>query len=171
MTLHDLRKVSYDFPVSSVYDAIIGLLKQHGVAYEEFDHEPILNYDDAEKQKQHFGWTGTESKNVFMKGGDGKYYVFVTFQGQRVDFKKLKEVLGVKLSIASEDDVRNVVQCVPGCVAPFGFSSDITILLDPTLFTHTDYLFSPGVTTKTIRTNVQDLKKVFDGLPNPVIKM
>ncbi len=152
--------------MASVYDAIIGLLRQHQIPYKEFDHEPILNYDDAEKQKQKFQWSGTESKNVFMKGDDSTYYVFVTFQGQRVDFKKLKELLGVKLSIASEDDVRAVAQCVPGCVAPFGFSSDITILLDPTLFTHTDYLFSPGVTTKTIQTNVQELKKIFDGLPN-----
>src|SRR5207249_2101538 len=105
-----------------------------------------------------------ESKNVFMKGGDGKYYVFVTYQGQRVDFKKLKEILGVKLSIANEEDVRDVIHCVPGCVAPFGFSSEITILLDPSLFTHADYLFSPGVTTKTIQTNVRELKKIFDAL-------
>ncbi len=152
--------------MSQLYENIIGLLKQHFVPYTEFDHDPILNYEDAEKQKQAFQWTGIESKNVFMKGSDGKYYVFVTFQGQRVDFKKLKELLGVKLSIASEEDVRTVIHCVPGCVAPFGFSDQITILLDPALFTHTDYLFSPGVTTKTIQTNAQELKKIFDSIPN-----
>jgi len=81
----------------------------------------------------------------------------------------LKSILGTKVSVASEEDVRNVVLCVPGCVAPFGFSEDITIIIDSLIYEFSDYLFSPGVTTKTIQTNVQDLKNLFTDLPNKVI--
>lgn len=150
--------------MSSVYENIIGLLKKHSVAYKEYDHPPILNYDDAEREKAKFGWQGIESKNVFMKGDDGKYYIYVTTQGQKVDFKKLKELFGVKLSIASSDDVVNVVQCVPGCVSPFGFSSEIVTLVDEKIFQHGEYLFSPGVTTKTVWLNLSDLKPVFEDI-------
>lgn len=155
----------------AIYNKIIELLNQQQVLFKEFDHDPILNYEDAEKEKQKFGWQGVESKNVFMKGNDGKYYLFVTVQGQKVDFKKLKEMLGVKLYIASEDDVKNIIKCVPGCVAPFGFAEDIIVLIDPGIFQYTDYLFSPGVTTKTIQANVQDLKPIFFGLQNRVIEI
>ena len=44
-------KLLYDSRMSTIYDAIITLMRQHGIAYQEYDHEPILNYEDAEKQK------------------------------------------------------------------------------------------------------------------------
>lgn len=81
----------------------------------------------------------------------------------------LKEVLGVKLSIASREDVEGVIECVPGCVAPFGFSDRIVVIVDRRVFEFSDYLFSPGVTTKTIQTDVRDLKVVFENLKNRVV--
>lgn len=155
----------------TIYDRITGLLAEHGVAYKEYDHDPILTYEDAEREKARLGWDGIESKNVFMRGADGSYYVMMTTAGQRVDFARLKELLGVKLSIASEDDVRNFVECVPGCVVPFGYADHITLLLDKNIFQHTDYLFSPGVTTKTVQLNIQDIKNLLAGLPNKVIEV
>lgn len=155
----------------SLYDRIIRLLSDAHVPYDEYEHDPILSYEDAERERERLGWKGIESKNVFLKGANGAYYVYVTTQGQRVDMARCRELLGTKLSIASEEDVRNVIHCMPGCVAPFGFDEAITILIDPGIFHHTDYLFSPGVTTKTIRANVQDLKAIFERLPNRVAYM
>ena len=157
--------------MNTLYENIITLLNDHTVRYHEYDHDPILNYADAEREASKFGWTGVESKNVFLKGADQKYYLYVTTQGRRVDFAQLKEVLDTKVSLASEEDVRNVALCVPGCVAPFGFSETITIILDPSIDECTEYLFSPGVTTKTIQTNMQELKNIFPHLPNTVITL
>lgn len=81
----------------TIYENIINLLRQHQIAYKEYDHEPILSYEDAEKEKNKFHWEGVESKNIFQ---------------------------------------------------------------------FTDYLFSPGVTTKTIQTNIQDLKPIFENMVN-----
>ena len=157
--------------MQSVYNEIIGTLKTHNIAYREYDHEPILNYEDAEREKQRLGWNGIESKNVFMSGKDGKYYLYVTTQGQKVDFKQVKELTGTNCSMANEEAVRNIIQCVPGCVAPFGFGPEIVVILDRNIFKNTDYLFSPGVTTKTIQLNVQDLAPIFASLPNRVIEV
>lgn len=157
--------------MESIYSNIIKYLKDNQIGYDEYDHDPILNYEDAEREKKRFNWVGIESKNVFLAGDDGRYYLYVTVQGQKVDFKKLKELLGVKLRIASEEDVINVIQCSPGCVAPFGFDPSITILIDISIYQQTDYLFSPGVTTKTIHANFQELKKIFNDLPNKVIEI
>lgn len=157
--------------MESIYPHIIELLQKYQVPYREYDHDPILSYEDAEREKERFSWTGIESKNVFLSGSDGKYYLYVTVQGQKLDFKKLKELLGVKLSIASEEEVRNIIHCVPGCVAPFGFDESIIVMIDTSLFQHSDYLFSPGVTTKTVHANIQDLKKIFENLPNKVVEI
>jgi Ala-tRNA(Pro) deacylase len=155
----------------NIYENIVALLKKYNIVYREYDHDPILNYEDAEREKARLGWTGVESKNVFMKGDDGLYYLYITTQGQKVDFKKLKDLLGVKFSIASGDDVVSVIHCVPGCVAPFGFSENIVIVLDRNVFQYDDYLFSPGVTTKTIQLNVKDLEPLIKGLPNKLVEV
>lgn len=155
----------------SVYDTITALLQKHGVAFKEFDHEPILSYEDAEREKAIHHWEGVESKNVFIESKSGKYFIFVTTFGEKVDFGMLKELLGEKCSIGARDDVEHITGCVPGCIAPFGFSEDITIIVDPKIFEHTNYLFSPGVVTKTFQLNIQDLKPVFADLPNKVITL
>lgn len=155
--------------MTDVYNRVISLLKEHGVAYREYDHEPILSYEDAEREKARHAWEGTESKNVFLKGADGRYYLFATVQGQRVDFGGLKTLLGTKLSLATGEEVSAHSGCVPGCVAPFGFGPEITIICDAVLFQQAGYLFSPGVTTKTIMLNAPDLRPVFAALPNRVL--
>lgn len=153
------------------YQTIVALLEKHQILYKEFDHPPILSYEDAEREKAIHHWEGVESKNVFIQGKSGKYYVFVTVFGEKVDFAKLKELLGEKCSVGERSEVEKITGCVPGCVSPFGFSEDITIIVDPKIFEYRQYLFSPGVTTKTIQVNIQDLKPVFEQLPNVVLML
>ena len=152
----------------SLYQNIINLLQKNNIQYQEFDHDPILSYEDAERERKKFNWQGVESKNVFMKGKDGNYYVFLTIAGQKVDFEKLKELIGTRCSIASHEDVENIIKCVPGCVIPFGFAENITIIIDPQIFDHNQYLFSPGQTDKTIQINPNDLKIIFEKLSNKI---
>ena len=71
--------------MESLYQNIIKLLNEHNIRFREYDHDPILSYNDAEKEQARFGWIGVESKNVFLKGNDKKYYLYVTTQGKRVD--------------------------------------------------------------------------------------
>lgn len=42
-------------------------------------HEPVLNYEIANKVDQELGLTGTETKSLFLKGKSGNYYLFITF--------------------------------------------------------------------------------------------
>jgi Ala-tRNA(Pro) deacylase len=153
----------------SLYDNIISLLDQYSIAYIEYDHPPILSYEDAEREKANHNWQGIESKNVFMTDGNNKYYLFVTTQGTKVDFKQMKELTGSKLALASADAVRDVIHCVPGCVAPFGFDPQITTIIDKSVFSHDHYLFSPGITTKTIQLSPWDLLPLYEKQANTTI--
>ena len=149
-----------------LYKKIIETLKQYNINYKEFDHDPILTYEDAEKEKNNHNWEWVESKNVFMNNKRWNYYIFITVQWEKVDFKKMKEITWEKLSIASNDDVKNIIHCVPWCVAPFWFNSKIFTIVDNKVFEFDNYLFSPWLTTKTIQFSPKDLKKILDDLDN-----
>ncbi|MDD5769407.1 MAG: YbaK/EbsC family protein [Candidatus Gracilibacteria bacterium] len=152
--------------MTKLYNNIMDILKNNNVIFKEYSHGPILNYEDALREQQIHNWDGVESKNVFMTNKNGKYYIFVTFQGQKVDFKLLKDILGEKLSMCNEEEVRDIINCVPGCIAPFGFSYDILTIIDKRVFGLGKYLFSPGVVDKTIGMNSMDLQKIFNNTKN-----
>ena len=145
----------------NIYDNIISTLKSHDINYKLYEHWEILTYEDAEKEKQIHNWEWIESKNVFMKNKAGEYFLFITVQWEKVDFKKMKEITWSKLSLASDEDVRNVIHCVPWCVSPFWFDTWVTCFVDKNIFQHDNYLFSPWLTTKTIQLNPKSLEKIF----------
>jgi Ala-tRNA(Pro) deacylase len=151
-----------------LHSHIISLLEQYHIPYTTYTHTPILSYEYAEREKANHHWQGIESKNVFMTDGNEKYYLFVTTQGTKVDFKQMKELTGAKLTLASSDAVRDVIHCVPGCVAPFGFDASILTIVDRNIFLHDHYLFSPGITTQTIQLCPWDLELLYLDQPNTV---
>ncbi len=95
-----------------------------------------------------------------------KYFLFATIQEQRVDFKQMKQITGEKLSLASNDEVIDIIHCIPWYVAPFWFDETISTIIDSSIFNHELYLFSPWITTETIELNPQYLKILF---PNDYI--
>lgn len=152
----------------NIYKNILNTLERHNIKYKKYIHDPILSYEDAEKEKQIHKWSWVESKNVFMTNKKWKYFLFVTVEWEKVDFKKLKELTWEKLSIASHEEVKNIIHCVPWCVAPFWFRDDILTVVDNKIYDFENYLFSPWITTETIELNPKDLKIVFEELENKV---
>src|SRR3989344_9666150 len=94
-----------------LYENNIKLLKSLNVKFKECTSEPVLSYETAEKVRKEFGLTGTESKSLFLKAKDGKYYMFVSVEGKRADFEKIKDKLGVKISVASQEELKSQTGC------------------------------------------------------------
>ena len=151
-----------------LYQKIIDSIKKHNIEFNEYNHDPILSYEDAEREKNNHNWKWVESKNVFMNDKKWSYFIYVTIQWEKVDFKKMKEVTWEKLKMASNEDVESVIHCVPWCVAPFWFDSSIMTIIDNKVFDYDDYLFSPWVATKTIHLNPKRLKFIFEELDNVI---
>ena len=70
-------------------DAILTKLKELQLDCKICEHEPVLDYEMAQKVDERFGLTGVESKSLFIKTKSGKYYVFLTVQGERLDSKAM----------------------------------------------------------------------------------
>jgi len=144
-----------------IYDNIIKILNDKNINYKIYEHWPILSYEDAEIEKQVHNWEWIESKNVFMTNKKWKYFLLITLQWKKVDFKQMKELTWEKLSLSSDLEVENIINSIPWCIPPFWFEKEIISFVDRNIFQYSSYLFSPWISTKTIELNPKDLKNIF----------
>lgn len=154
--------------VMNIYNNIVDLMKTLDIPYEEYDHEPILDYEKAKELAAIFKWNGTESKSLMLKDKENRLYVFITIEGKRIDTKKAKDITLQKLSICSGEELIDRTGCVPGCVSPLGYSEDVTFLVDNEIFLQDKLLFSPGLAEKTFVVKASDMKILIGNIKNRV---
>ena len=143
--------------------AIRAFMDEKGIAYEWYEHKPVLSYEDAEEVAAEVGYTGTESKSLFLRGKKtGGYYIFFTVQGEKMDAKLIKELTGEKTSVCSGAEMQEVLGCFPGCVSPFGHEDSVTLIIDELVYDTEKLVFSPGVPNKTVVIRTADLKTILD---------
>ncbi len=126
-------------------------------------HEPILNYETAEKVDKELGLTGTETKTLFLKGKSGKYYLYVTLSDRRMDSKLLKDILGEKSKLVSGEDMIELTGMQPGCMTPFGLPEDLIsgIVIDNDIYKEEKLICAFGSETMSMEIVSEDLKSIF----------
>ncbi|MBS4538533.1 YbaK/EbsC family protein [Clostridium sp. D2Q-11] len=152
-----------------MYDRVINLLKEANVEYNRYKHQPILDYDTAKEVKDKYNLSGVESKSLFIKSKSDEYYIFITVENKKMDSKRVKKLIGEKVSIASGEELLKKTGCIPGCASPFGYDKDISIIVDREIFNYNKFLFSPGIAEITIQIKSEDLRKILEVSNNNVI--
>ncbi len=153
----------------AAYEEILRLLDDAATPYRLYHHRPVLSYEEAELARQEAGFEGTEGKVVICRVDDG-FAVYVTLQGRRLRQRAMKQLLGVrKVRLATVDELRETFGAEPGCAYPFGFDSDIPIVLDRTIYDEEWLLFSAALSTTTIQLRGHDLRSFVGHLPNQTI--
>lgn len=151
-----------------VFEKVINLLDEAKVEYKLFSHKPALTYEDLAEVQKETGFIGTEGKCMVLKADDN-FVVYITLQGNKVNFDAIKSTLDVKkVRLASPEELKEYFGAEPGCAYPFGFASDYDIYIDPKIYDQEWFLFSPVLPSKTVQAQGSDLKKVFDNLTNRV---
>lgn len=153
--------------VHELYDRCKMQIDQLG-SYREFEHEPVLDYDMAAVIRAKFGLTGVESKNLFLRTKKGSYCMLVTLQEKRADFGRIKEVIGERVSVATDEELKERTGCEPGCAVPFGLPADIILIVDRDVFDHSRLIFSPGPPERTVEMEMEAVRAVFEKVPNRV---
>jgi Ala-tRNA(Pro) deacylase len=120
--------------LQTLYQNNLKLLKESGIIYREVVHEPVLSYEQAKAVRQRFNLSGVESKSLFLKLKDGRYAMFISVEGKRADLKRIRELLGSKPSICSDEELSTKTACIPQCACPFGHSSEIILIVDKAIF-------------------------------------
>lgn len=153
-----------------MYEDVLALLHKTNASYEKFEHEPVLDYEMYRIVRERLGLHGTPSKSLFLKSKSGNYYVFFTLEGIRLNRGEMKEITGESLSLCSPDELREETGCTPGCVAPFGYSQHVTIIVDSAIYAYDKILITPGVPEFTIELSTEELKKILLTCPNTVLE-
>ncbi|MCG6400020.1 YbaK/EbsC family protein [Vibrio fluvialis] len=157
--------------LEQLYQANITLLHEAGVPFQQWQHEPILDFATDEKVAQELGWTGTHTKSLFLKLKGGGYALLFTEKDARLNAKAIKALIGQRPSICEDDEMTAVTTCVPGAVGPFVLPKDIPVIVDPALFQKTELLYTPGHPHLTLGFAGTDLDKLLARLHNPILML
>ena len=141
-------------------------LKEQSIYFELYKHDPIYTNEDAVIMKEEKGFTGAETKALFLKGKSGKYYSLMTFTTKNVDFKHVKKVIGEKAAIVKPDEMEKITGQKVGAVTPIGYEPSIPVIVDEELFEQEKLVFAPARPDQTMVILAKDLKKIINLLGN-----
>lgn len=157
--------------IEAIYINNLDLFKRTGVQYQQWQHEPILDFEADARIAEELGWTAAPTKSLFMKIKGGGHCLLLTHRDSRLDSKLVKQVLGKRVSVCSHEEMIEAIGCAPGAVCPFGLPQHITLLVDPVVYQHEELMFTPGKPDQTFAFASADLDRLLDALPNTVLPL
>ena len=150
---------------------IYNFLNEKGINYEVMEHKAVFNMEEAfELNLPH---PESEAKNLFVIDKKKNYY-FITIKGdKKINLKDFKLKNNIKsISFASEKDLLNILNLIPGGVSPLGLLNDkdlkVKYYIDKE-FTGDNLIgVHPNDNTATIWLKVEDLIKIIKEHGNEV---
>lgn len=147
-------------------------LDQHQINYEKIDHPVVFNMADL--ANLHLPHPEADAKNLFIRDDQKKHYYLLTVKGEkRVDLKKFRQANNTRrLTFASPEDMKNMLQLEPGSVTPLGLLNDqskqIPLFLDSYFIEQPLIALHPNENTATIWLKSMDLIDLIKKHGNPV---
>ena len=139
------------------------VLKELNIEYEEVSHEKVMTVEEAMKLENMIDGIG--SKNLFLTDKKN-YYLIILEENKRANIKELVNILECKkLSFASSERLKEVLDLEEGSVTPFGIINDkdnkVVLVIDKDLIGK-KLLFHPNTNTKTMSVTYDDLIKFIE---------
>ena len=139
------------------------ILKELNIEYEEVSHEKVMTVEEAMNLENMIDGIG--SKNLFLTDKKN-YYLVILEENKRANIKELVNILECKkLSFASSERLKEVLDLEEGSVTPFGIINDkdnkVVLVIDKDLIGK-KLLFHPNTNTKTMSVTYDDLIKFID---------
>lgn len=154
--------------MDSPYEKIVELLKANNVEYSEIEHEAVYTSEEAAKVRGVSASRGVKSLVLKAKTG----FVLEILPGdKKLDSKKFKKLPNIKdFRFATPEEVKEIMGCEIGACYPFGSIAKLPMYADKSLDEPGEIYFNPGVHTKTIKMNWEDLKRIEEPLIEEIIQ-
>ena len=122
---------------------IYDYLNQENVWYEITEHEAVYNM--AELSNIEIPYPEYDAKNLFVRDDKKRNYYLITVKGdKRVNLKEFRKNNNTRpLSLASADDLMEIMGLIPGAVTPLGLLNDTECKV--TLFLDNDFIGDLGL--------------------------
>lgn len=144
--------------MSEILHKIISKLDLAGVAYESFEHVPVITSEDAARVRDTDMSMGAKAL-IFL--ADGEPIVVVVPGDKKLDLGKFKKLFDVKdLAMADDEKLKNITGLSKGAVPPMGSVFGIRTFFSED-FLHKDMVaFNAGSHTNSVCMKAEDLVKV-----------
>lgn len=132
------------------------ILKEHNIKYEITKHDrKIIKSDDLEYKNIK---KEDVCKTIILKTRKGEYLAVCLKGEDRIDTKKVREIIGKKVDIASHQSVESSTGLKVGEICPL--LVDMPILIDKKVFEKDKLHFGSGDLHHDLVMNPKDLEKV-----------
>ena len=153
-------------------ETTLALLQKENIPYRMVEHPPANDMEDiaAFGVSQH----GHVAKNLFLRdSAKGKNHYLVTVRGDKqVDLARLREIVGQRLSFASEQRLEKFLNLKKGEVTPLAVLYDtenaVQVFLDKDLADCGEVGVHPCDNTATVFLSFDDLRSFVEKQGNPV---
>ncbi len=151
---------------------IYKILMELNINYEEIEHKAIYTAEEALQEDIANKIDGIGCKNLFVKSKDRYYLIFIKAE-KRADLKAIAHLVNeAKLSFASEEELKDILDLTIGSVTPLGLVNDknnlVTLLIDKEL-ANEKVLAHPNINTKTVSMQLSDLIKLVQHIKHQYI--
>lgn len=151
------------------YKNIIDTLERLGIGFQEIEHRESHSCDESKVLRAEAGLDGIGSKNLVFHA-KGNFYLVTTMGDTQIKARNFKHEFGSKdIRFASQEEITPLIEATIGSIPPFGFENTLLpIYVDAGIFEHTRFCFNPSDPTRSIQIYTEDLRKVYESLPNRV---
>ena len=148
--------------MTTLTDKIVAFLKEHHVAFKLEEHEDTPTSAQAANVRSKM--LGIPSEEVLKRAAksmilrsDGRFFQFVLPGDKKIDFKKVKKILGsTSTSLATPDEVLQVTSVQIGGVPPFGNLFGIPVYLERSMLVNEQLDCNAGSRGISLTMNVAD---------------
>lgn len=150
-----------------MFEKLVALLDTDSARYRVLTHPAEGRSDLVAAIRGTAPGQGAKAMLCKPKTAPGPLILAVLPGDQKVDFKKVALAAGVKkVTLASPEEAMHATGCVIGAIPPFSFSTDIVLVVDPTLVeSYEEIAFNAGRLDRSIVLNSEDYVRI----ANPVL--
>ena len=148
-------------------------IKNKHIWYEITEHKAV--YSRSEISEVEIPYPESDAKNLFVRDDKKENYYLITVRGnKRVNLKEFRKENNTRpLSFASEKELKDMIQILPGSVSPLGILNDkenkVKVFLDKEFIEKTDIIgIHPNDNTATIWLKTKDLINIIKEHGNKV---
>lgn len=141
---------------------IYEFIKSKNIWYETTEHEAVYNMEELSNLE--LPYPEYDAKNLFVRDDKKKNYYLITVKGEkRVNLKDFRAKHNTRnLSFASDNDLNDILNLIPGAVTPLGLLNDkeqkVNFYIDKDFFANEHIIgIHPNDNTATIWLKVEDL--------------
>ena len=143
-------------------------LNDHKIEYELFQHPAVYTVNEASKYYDKI--PGLHCKNLFLKDSKKKWFYLVSMPHEKViPLNELRKRIGAKkLTFASKDELKEILDLEPGSVTPFGLINvpdhiKISFIIDRDIIEADAVCFHPNTNTATLTIPRESFQNVLHG--------